>query len=156
MEEQVDIEHSYIMRKHFIFSLRFVMRYMKSGILCCYSWTKLFFFNTSLRSVTTELDRENLDFLPYLISHWQKIGTTCVLLATRSEVADCVCVALQVWSAQCGRNISALEVTQRYSVSLPALFGKDPTRPNFCSIADGAIIRGGIGSLGSPYLILWM
>ncbi len=52
--------------------------------------------------------------------------------------------------------MSALEVAQSYSVSSRALFGKDPTRPNFCSIADGAIICGGIGSPGSPYLILWM
>ncbi len=42
--------------------------------------------------LTTELDRENPDFPPYLISHGQKIGSTRVLLATRSEVADCVCV----------------------------------------------------------------
>ena len=43
--------------------------------------------------VTTELDRENLDFPSYLISHGQKIGSSRVLLATRSEVAYCVCVA---------------------------------------------------------------
>ncbi len=30
----------------------------------------------------TELDRENLDFPPYLISHGQKIGSTRILLAT--------------------------------------------------------------------------
>ncbi len=73
----------------------------------------------------------------------------------RSEVADCVCMALQVWSTQRGCNISALEVAQRYSVSLRALFGKDRTRPNFCSISDGVIIHGGIGIPGSPCLILW-
>ncbi len=66
-----------------------------------------------------------------------------------------MCTALQVRSLQCGRNISILEVAQSYSVSLRALFGKDPTRPNFCSTADGAIIHGGVGSPGSPYLILW-
>ena len=79
---------------------------------------------------TTELDRENPDFPPCLISHGQKIRLSRVLLATRSEVADCVCVALPVWSMQCGRNISSLEVAQSYLVSLRALFGKDPTRPN--------------------------
>ncbi len=73
----------------------------------------------------------------------------------RKYWADCMCVALQVWSVQCGCNISVLEVAQSYSVSLRALFGKDPSRPNFCSIADGAMIHGGIGSPGSPYLILW-
>ena len=40
-------------------------------------------------------------------------------------------------------------------VSLHALFGKDPNQPNFCSIADGVIICGAIGSLGSPYVIFW-
>ncbi len=99
----------------------------------------------------TELDRENPDFPPYLISHGQKVGLTCVLLAS-SEVADCLCAALQVWS---GRNISALEVAQNYSVSLRTLFGKDRTLPNYYSIADCAIIHGGIGSPGSPCLILW-
>ncbi len=58
--------------------------------------------------------------------------------------------------AQCERNIRALEVAQSYSVSLRALLGKDPSRPNFCSIAGGAIVHGGIGSPGSPYLILWL
>ncbi len=110
----------------------------------------------NILNLPTELDRENLDFPPYLISHGQKIGSSRVLLATRWEVTDCVCAALQVWSTQCGRNISALEVVQNYSVSLRALFSKDLTRPNFCSIADGAIICGGIGSPGSPYLILWI
>ncbi len=43
---------------------------------------------------------------------------------------------------------------QSYSVSLRALFGKATSRPNFYSIAGGAIIHGGIGSPGSPYLIL--
>ncbi len=75
--------------------------------------------------MTTELDRENPDFPPYLISHGQKIGLTCVLLATRLEVADCVCATLQVWSTQCECNISTLEVAQSYSVSLHSLFGKD-------------------------------
>ena len=37
-----------------------------------------------------ELDRENLDSLPYLISHGQKIGSIHVLLAMRLEVAHCV------------------------------------------------------------------
>ncbi len=106
--------------------------------------------------ITTELDKENPDFPPYLNCHGQKIGSSRVLRATRSELADCVCAALQAWSAQRGRNISTLKVAQSYSVSLRALFGKDPTQPNFCSIADGAIIRGGIGSSGSPYLILWL
>ena len=78
-----------------------------------------------------------------------------VLHVGLSEVVDCVCAAFQLWSAQCVRNISALEVAQTYSVNLRTLFGKNPTRPNFCSIADGAIIRGGIGSPGSPFLILW-
>ncbi len=100
--------------------------------------------------VDTELDREKTDFPPYLNCHGQKIGSSRVLLATCSKVADCVCAALQVWSGQHGRNISALKVAQSYSVSLR----KDPTRPNFCSIADGAIIHGGIGSLCSPYVIL--
>ncbi len=104
---------------------------------------------------TTELDREYPDFPPYLIRRGQKIGSSRVLLAMRSEVADCVCGALQVWGVQCGCNISALEVTKSYLVSLRALFGKDLTQPNFCSIADGAIIRDGIGSTGSPYQILW-
>ncbi len=45
---------------------------------------------------TTELDRENPDFPPYLISHGQKIGSSRVLLATHSEVANCVCATLQV------------------------------------------------------------
>ena len=45
---------------------------------------------------TTELDRENPDFPPYLISHGQKIGSIRVLLAMRSEVADCMCAILQV------------------------------------------------------------
>ncbi len=103
-----------------------------------------------------EVDRENQDFPPYLISHGQKIGSSRVLLAMRSEVDDCVCAALQIWSARCGGNISGLEVAQNYSVSLHALLGKDQTRPNFCSIADGAIIRGGISSPGSPYLVLWL
>ena len=44
----------------------------------------------------TELDRENPDFPPYLISHGQKIWLTRALLATRSKVADCVYAALQV------------------------------------------------------------
>ena len=92
----------------------------------------------------------NLDSPPYLISHGHKI-----VFATRSEVADCVCAALQVCSVQRRCNISTLKAAQSYSVSLSALFGKDPTRPNFCSIADAAIIRGSIGSPGSPYLILW-
>ncbi len=35
----------------------------------------------------TELDRENTDCPPYLISHGQKIGWSRVLLETRSEVA---------------------------------------------------------------------
>ncbi len=46
----------------------------------------------SVYMTTTELDRENPDFPPYLISHGEKIGSTRVLLAMRSEVADCVCV----------------------------------------------------------------
>ncbi len=53
-----------------------------------------------------------------MISHGQKIGSTRVLLAMRSEVADCVCATLQAWSAQCERNISGLEVAQSYSVSV--------------------------------------
>ncbi len=44
----------------------------------------------------TELDREKQDFPPYLICHGQKIGSSRILLATRSEVADCVCKPLQV------------------------------------------------------------
>ncbi len=119
---------------------------------CNTQWIKYFFHSMVL---ITELDRENPDLPPYLISHGQKIESSRVLLATHSKVDDCVYAALQVWSAHCGRNISALEVAQSYSVSLRALFSKDPSRPNFCSIADGAIIRGGIGSPGSPYLILW-
>ncbi len=104
--------------------------------------------------ITTEKDRERTrTSSPYLISHGQKIESTRVLLTMRSEVADCVCASLQVWSAQCGRNISVLEVAQTYLVSLRPLFGKDLSRPTFCSIADGAIIRGGIGSLGSPYIL---
>ncbi len=51
--------------------------------------------------VFPELDRENPDFPPHLISHGQKIGSTCALLTTCSEVVDCVCAALQVRSAQC-------------------------------------------------------
>ena len=104
---------------------------------------------------TTELDRENPDFPPYLTSHRQKIESARALLAIRSEVADWVCTALQVWSAQCGHNISALEVAQSYSITLRPLFGNDPNQPNFCSIADGVIIRRGIRSSGCPYLILW-
>ncbi len=37
----------------------------------------------------TELDRENPDY-------WQKIGSICVLLATRSEEANLACATLQV------------------------------------------------------------
>ncbi len=81
--------------------------------------------------ITTELDRENPNFPPYLISHGQKIGSSWVLLATRSEVRDCVCAALQVWNAQCGRNISALEVAQSYSVSLRVLLGWGPKSTQF-------------------------
>ncbi len=92
----------------------------------------------------------------YMFSYGQKIGSSRVLLVKRSEVADHVCAALQVWSAQCGRDISALEVAQSYSFSLRSLISKNPTQPNFFSIADGAIMRGGIGSPGSPYLILWL
>ena len=103
----------------------------------------------------TELDRENPDFPLYLISHGQKIGLSRVLLAMCWEVADCMCAASHVWSTKCGRNISALKVAQSYSDSLRALFGKDLTQPNFCSITDSAIICGGIGSPGSPCLILW-
>ena len=99
---------------------------------------------------TTELDRENPAFPPYLISHGQKIGSSRVLHSLR--VADCMCATLQVWSTQCERNISALEVGQSNSVSLHTLLGKDLTQPNFYSIADAGIIRGRIGSPGSPYL----
>ncbi len=45
-----------------------------------------------IRDIVTELDRENPDFPPYLISHGQKIESTRVLLATRLEVADFLCV----------------------------------------------------------------
>ncbi len=57
---------------------------------------KMNYFNVSTCVVifSTEVDRENLDFPPYLISHRQKIGLTCILLATRSEVAGCLCVTL--------------------------------------------------------------
>ncbi len=51
---------------------------------------------TKSRNMGTELDRENPDFPPYLISHGQKIGLSQVLLARRSEVANCVCATLQV------------------------------------------------------------
>ena len=39
----------------------------------------------------TELDRENPHSPPHLISHGEKNGAICVLLAMRSEVADRVC-----------------------------------------------------------------
>ncbi len=83
----------------------------------------------------------------------KKIGLTCVLLAMRSEEADYVCATLQVWSVQCERNISTILVVQNYSVNTHAV--RQGHRPNFCSIADGVIICGGIGSPGSPCLILW-
>ncbi len=123
---------------------------MKSSINVAQSSGKSQMSGIPISGYTT-VYRENLDFPPYFISHGQKIGASQVLLATHSKVANCVCAALQIWSAQCGRNISALEVVQSYSVSFRTLFGKDPTRPNFCSIADGAIIRGGIQSIQ----ILW-
>ncbi len=52
----------------------------------------------------TELDRENPDFPPYLISHGQQIGWTRVLLAMRSEVADCMCVSMKrtMWTQHKG------------------------------------------------------
>ncbi len=78
------------------------------GLNDCRKYGNLVYY--SLFTYITELDKENPDFPPYLISHGQKIGWTRVLLATHWEVADCVCVALQVWSAQCGHNISAFEV----------------------------------------------
>ncbi len=55
------------------------------------------------RHPITELDKENPDFPPYLISHGQKIGSTHVLLATRSEVADCVSVHCKSYA----RNVDA-------------------------------------------------
>ena len=51
----------------------------------------------------TELNTENPDFPPYLISHGQKIGSTRVSLAKRSEVADSVCVH----SKSDSRNVDA-------------------------------------------------
>ena len=60
---------------------------------------------------------------PYFISHGQKIASIRVLLATLSEVGDCVCATCKSE----GRNvdpISSLEVAQTYSVSLRVLFGK--------------------------------
>ncbi len=104
---------------------------------------------------TTELDRENLDFPPYLISHGQKIGLTRVLLAMRSEVADCLCAEFASLKRTMWTQHKLPWSCAKLSVSLGTLFCKVPTQPNFCSIAYSASICGGIGSPGSPYLILW-
>ncbi len=88
-------------------------------------------------------------FPPYLISHGQKIGLTRVLL---QRVWKCPLVCAEHCKSE-AHNLDAtwspLEVAQSYLVSLRVLFGKDPTQPIFCSIADGAIICGCIGSPGS-------
>ena len=118
-------------------------------VCMCWNWKQYykvpsFSYRRQKWGYPTELDRENLDFpfLPYLTSHGQKIGSNCILLiATPSEVDDCICATLQVWSAQCGHNISALEDAQSYSVSICTLFGKDPNQPNFSFIADGVILH---------------
>ena len=62
-----------------------------TSMWCNTQWIKYFFHSMVL---ITELDRENPDLPPYLISHGQKIESSRVLLATHSEVADCVSVAL--------------------------------------------------------------
>ncbi len=52
--------------------------------------------NFKNNSLMIELDRENPDLPPYLISHGEKIGSSRILLATRSEVTDWVYATLQV------------------------------------------------------------
>ncbi len=47
----------------------------------------------SHKSALTTVDRENPNFLSYLIKHGQKILVdSCFACTTRSEVANCVCV----------------------------------------------------------------
>ncbi len=118
----------------------------------CSPWYNISKLDCAYWVLTTEFDKENLDSPPYLISHGQKIWSLCVLLVTHLKVADCVYATLQVWSAQWGHNMSALEVAQSYSISLCTLFGKDSNRPNFRSIADSIIIRCGVGNPSSPFL----
>ena len=49
---------------------------------------------------TTELDKENPDLLPYLISRGEKIGCIHFLLVIHSEAADHMCTSLQAQPTQ--------------------------------------------------------
>ncbi len=100
----------------------------------------------------TELDGENPDFDKPWAENWVDL---CFARNVFGCNWLCVCDIASLKRAMWTQHISALDVAQSYSVSLRALFGKEPSRPNFCSIADSAIIHGSIGSPGSPYLIPW-
>ncbi len=101
-----------------------------------YQQSKLF----RIQDYTTELDEENADSPPYLISHGEKIVVYRFCFITHSETVDRVCAAMEV---------QPVHLTLHVSVC-----GKDLNIPNFCSLFDDKnIICGDIGSLSSPYSV---
>ncbi len=97
-----------------------------------------------------------------LISHGEKIenwGYSCFTYNTfrssPSHVRSIEKINLRISDASWCNMLTVLRDKCK-SISSLMLFGNYLNTPHFCSITEDAIICDGLGSLSSPYLILWI